>query len=207
MNSEYFLSRRKLSFRFNIFTIMKLINHHTCYSGGAEGADAYFEFFAEKFNVTVVAYSYKTKHHKSENKYELTDEEFKEGVVHVHKANEILKRSKINSYLKLLARNWFQVKNADEIYAVSTLKKVNDHLQVKGGTAWAVQMAINTNKKVFVYNQDTAQWLYWDFFYKSFKELSDNPKITTHRFAGIGTRNINIFGVNAIEELFKNTFK
>ena len=76
---------------------MKLINHHTCYSGGAEGADSYFEFFAEKFNVSVVAYSYKTKHHKSDNKRELTDDEFKEGVENVMKANEVLKRSKINT--------------------------------------------------------------------------------------------------------------
>ena len=81
---------------------MKLINHHTCYSGGAEGADSYFEFFAEKFNVSVVAYSYKTKHHKSENKHELTDDQFKEGVENVMKANEVLKRSKINQYLKFL---------------------------------------------------------------------------------------------------------
>ena len=77
---------------------MKLINHHTCYSGGAEGADSYFEFFAEKFNVSVVAYSYKTKHHKSENKHELTYDEFKQGVENVMKANEVLKRSKINQY-------------------------------------------------------------------------------------------------------------
>lgn len=186
---------------------MKFINHYTCYSGGAEGADSYFEFFAEKFHVSVVAFSYKTKFHKSENKRELTDDEFKEGVENVLKANEVLKRSKINQYLKFLARNWFQVKNAHEIYAVSSLKKVNERLQVKGGTAWAVQMAINTNKKVFVYNQDIAQWFYWDFYQQNFIELKDPPKISSYHFAGIGTRNINIFGINAIEELFKNTFE
>ncbi len=186
---------------------MNFLNHYTCYSGGAEGADAYFEFFAQKFNVSVVAYSYKTRHHKSVNKYELTEDEFKEGVEKVWKANQVLKRSKINQYLKFLARNWFQIKNAKEIYAVTTLKKVNNQLQVSGGTAWAIQMAINTNKKVFVYNQDVAQWFYWDFFKKDFIELENQPKITTHHFAGIGTRNINIFGINAIEELFKNTFE
>lgn len=186
---------------------MKPTKKYTCYSGGAEGADTYFEFFAQEFNVSVVAYSYKTKHHQSENKQELTDIEFKEGVENVWKANEVLKRAKINHYLKFLARNWFQVKNATEIYAVTTFKKVNNELQVKGGTAWAVQMAINTDKKVFVYNQDAAQWYYWDSIYKKFKVLQNQPKITSHYFAGIGSRNINIFGINAIEELFKNTFK
>ena len=66
---------------------MKCINHYICYSGGAEGADSYFEFFAEKFNVSVVAYSYKTKYHTSNNKYELTEDEFKEGVENVWKAS------------------------------------------------------------------------------------------------------------------------
>jgi len=186
---------------------MKCINHYICYSGGAEGADSYFEFFAEKFNVSVVAYSYKTKYHTSNNKYELTEDEFKEGVENVWKANEVLKRSKINQYLKLLARNWFQVKSADELYAVASLKTVNGKLQVKGGTAWAVQMAISSNKKVFVYNQDVAQWFYWDFQKQNFSTLNVQPKITSLYFAGIGTRNINIFGIHAIEELFKNTFE
>lgn len=186
---------------------MKGVNHYTCHSGGAEGADAYFEFFAKQYQVAVVAYSYKTKRHTSESKYELTDEEFKEGVENVWKANEVLKRSKINRYLNFLARNWFQVKKAQEIYAVSNLKKINNQLQVKGGTAWAVQMAIQAQKKVFVFHQDIDQWFYWDSFHMNFKELKEQPKITSHHFAGIGTRNINIFGVNAIEELFKNTFE
>lgn len=196
-----------MSFFNCIFTFMKAVYHYTCHSGGAEGADSYFEFFSKKFQVRVVAYSYRTKFHTSENKYELTTDEFNEGVENVLKANEVLKRSKINSYLKFLARNWFQVKNADEVYAVTNLKMVNNRLQVKGGTAWAVQMAINSEKKVFVYDQQTAQWLYWDTYYLNFKPLTEQPKINASNFAGIGTRNINLFGIQAIEELFKNTFQ
>lgn len=185
---------------------MKLVNQYTCYSGGAEGADAYFELFAKKFNMHVIAFSYKIKHHTSENKHELTDDEFKEGVQQVYHANRILKRSKINKYLHFLARNWYQVKKADEVFAITRLKEVNGCLQVKGGTAWAVQMAIDTKKNIFVYNQDTAEWLYYDFYYLKFKPLNRSPKITAYHFAGIGTRAINFFGINAIEELFNNTF-
>lgn len=202
-----FLTRHLASLINCIFTFMKTVNHYTCHSGGAEGADSYFEFFAKKFQVQVIAYSYKTKFHSSENKYELTVDEFKEGVAQVLKANEILKRTKINAYLKLLARNWFQVKYAHEVFAVTNLKMVQNRLQIKGGTAWAVQMAINNGKKVFVYNQQTAQWFYWDTYALHFKTLQQPPKITATHFAGIGTRNINLFGIQAIEELFKNTFE
>lgn len=185
---------------------MKLVHTYTCYSGGAEGADAYFELFAQKFNIAVVAFSYKTKRHTSANKYELTDEEFKEGVAQVYRANQVLKRSKINKYLHFLARNWYQVKKADEIFAVARLKEINGGLQVTGGTAWAVQMAIDHKKNIYVYNQDTAEWLYYDFYYLKFKPLNKSPKITAYHFAGIGTRAINFFGINAIEELFNTTF-
>ena len=185
---------------------MKLVNQYICYSGGAEGADAYFEFFAKKFNIQVVAFSYKTKYHNSENKYELSHEQFKEGVQQVYIANQVLKRSKINKYLHFLARNWFQVKNADEVFAVACLKEVNGCLQVKGGTAWAVQMAIDAKKNIYVFNQETAQWLYYDYYYLKFKPLNKTVKITTHHFAGIGTRALNFFGMQAIEDLFKNTF-
>ena len=82
-----------------------------------------FEFLSKQYNIIVIAYTYKTRFHKSQNKRELTIEEFNEGVEKVYKANETLKRSRINPYLKLLARNWFQVKYADEIFAVTVLKK------------------------------------------------------------------------------------
>src|SRR5690554_7093648 len=80
---------------------MKAVKQFICHSGGAEGADSYFEFFSKKYRVDVIAYSYKTAFHQSENKYELSESEFREGVANVYKTNEVLKRSRIQSYLKL----------------------------------------------------------------------------------------------------------
>lgn len=185
---------------------MKQNKYYKCHSGGAEGADSYFEFFSKQYRVAVVAYSYKTRFHRSENKYELNETEFKEGVDCVYKANEVLKRSRINPYLKLLARNWFQVKYAQEVFAISTLKKQNDQFAVKGGTAWAVQMAIDAHKRIFVFDQDRIQWFYYDYALADFSELKTEPKITAQDFTGIGTRNINFFGMAAVEQLFRNTF-
>src|SRR5690606_36362733 len=124
---------------------------YTCYTGGAEGTDYYFELYAKQYNLNVVAYSYKTKFHNSENKYEISVSEFKEGVEKVYQVNEILKRTGINKYLRFLARNWMQVKYSEQIFAVGVLKQSKNKLRVSGGTAWAVQMAINENKTIFFY--------------------------------------------------------
>lgn len=185
---------------------MKHAEQYTCHSGGAEGADAYFEFFSERFRVKTVAYSYKTRFHRSVNKYELTEEEFNEGRSRVLQVNEILKRSNIQRYLNLLARNWHQVKNADEIFAIVPINLNNNGFKIKGGSAWAVQMAVNAGKNIFVYDQEQLLWFYWDKVVLAFKPLKGEPRISTLNFAGIGTRNINLFGIEAIEQLYKNTF-
>jgi len=185
---------------------MKQADQYTCHSGGAEGADAYFEFFSERFRVRTVAYSYKTRFHRSVNKYELTEAEFNEGRIRVLQANEVLKRSNIQRYLNLLARNWHQVKNADEVFAIAPIRLNNKEFKIKGGSAWAVQMAVNAGKNTFVYDQEQLLWFYWDKTSEAFKTLKGEPRISTLNFAGIGTRNINLFGIEAIEQLYKNTF-
>lgn len=184
------------------------MKHYVCHSGGAIGADNYFEAIGKEFNVETIAYSYKTKFHTSNSKYELTKEEFLEGCEKVDLANETLNKFKYKHILKLLARNWFQVKNADEIFAIGNiLKRSNNTDYVKGGTGWAVQMAIDHNKKVFVFDQNIIQWFFWNSEKQIFKNCLTDPKITQNNFAGIGTRKINIFGIQAIQNLYNNSFK
>src|SRR5690606_5186491 len=131
----------------------------------------------KKFAVAVIAYSYKTAFHKSANKYELSDSEYLEGVANVIKTNEVLKRSRIHPYLKFLARNWHQVKNVDEVFAVSTFRKSNNQLQVQGGTAWAVQMAIDLQKCLWVFDQNQTEWFRYDYSHTEFRKALDLPKI------------------------------
>ena len=178
-----------------------------CHSGGAAGADFYFETFGKNFNVKTIAYSYKTKHHYSENKRELTQNEFHEGCQMVEKANITLQRFRYHRMINLLARNWFQVKNANEIFAIGSIKRTNEVQFVKGGTGWAVQMAIDSKKPVFVFDQNETRWYYWDFEINRFLVCEFEPKITNENFAGIGTRKINMFGIQAIEDLYINSFK
>ena len=178
-----------------------------CHSGGAQGADYYFQEIGKNYQVVTINYSYKTKHHHSENKKELTQNEFHEGCLMVERANKTLQRFRYQRMINLLARNWFQVKNADEIFAVGSIKKQGAFQFVKGGTGWAVQMAIDSNKPVYVFDQNEIRWYYWDFAQNEFLVYEGEPRISSINFAGIGTRKLNLFGIQAIENLYYNSFK
>ena len=129
----------------------------TCHSGGAEGSDMAWEKIGEKFGVKTRAYSYKTPHHDSPNKVEISDADYQEGIIEVNKANKWLFRFGINKYMNLLARNWSQVKYSNEIFAIGTIVEPgkkgskgfynkSKYQVVDGGTAYAVQMGINHNR-------------------------------------------------------------
>ena len=186
---------------------MKSENNLRCHSGGAIGADSYFENLSEQYGIKTLAYSYKTAYHTSKNKIELTDNEFEEGALHISIANETLTKFKYKRYLKLLARCWFQVKNAEQIFAISTIVTHNNREFVKGGTGWAVQMAIDNKKPVFIFEQNLNSWFCWDYSKNTFVKMEETPIISTTDFAGIGARNIAQNGIQAVEDLFKKSFQ
>jgi hypothetical protein len=184
------------------------LTNRTCHSGGAQGSDTYWENIGETFGVKTKAYSYKTSYHVGKNKVEISDEDFQEGVNEINKANKILGRFGIQKYMNLLARNWAQVKYSNQIFAIGYIvdpgKKSpkgyysKSKIQtVDGGTGYAVQMGINNKKEVYVFDQNTNFWHRWSYSTMSFIPLNDIPKIETQNFAGIGTREINDFGIKA----------
>jgi hypothetical protein len=192
------------------------LNNITCHSGGAEGADTYWEKMGEKINVKTRAYSYKTKMHTSPNKVEISEEDFKEGITQVFRANHWLNRYGIDKYINLLARNWCQVKYSKQIIAIGTIVNPGEktakgyrcnskYQSVDGGTGYAVQMGIDNLKDVWVFDQKTEKWFRWSYSSMSFIE-SNCPKIVVQDFAGIGTREITPAGINAIKNVYKKTF-
>lgn len=200
---------------FNIESKLDLSNI-TCHSGGAEGADSFFESIGEKYGVKTKAYSYKTHYHNSKNKVEISDEDFSEGIIEINKANKILCRYGISKYLNLLARNWSQVKYSDQIFAIGHInepgkKTIKGYYSkskiqtVDGGTGYACTCAIIHNRPLYVFDQDKDKWFRWSYTSLRFIEVKD-PKITFENFAGIGTREIKENGIKAINELYERTF-
>jgi hypothetical protein len=112
---------------------------------------------------------------------------------------------------ELLIRNWSQVKYADAVFAITTIQKEGDEMnygkkakivQGKGGTGYAIQMAINEGKPVYVFDQVRKQWV------KNINGVwsqSEVPVLTPN-FAGIGTREINEAGKQAIRDVYEKTF-
>lgn len=176
---------------------------YTCYSGGASGSDFVWENESIKHNFKVVSYTFDGHNTKSSNTFVLSPNQLKEGSKHTIIANNTLNRNifNISSYIKnLIYRDWFQVKSSETIFAIGRLQTENT---VRGGTGWSIQMSIDNKKPIYLFEQNDNQWYYYDYESNRFEIYEEIPKLT-ERFAGIGTREINDNGINAIINLFKN---
>ncbi len=193
---------------------MEYINH----SGGARGSDIAWEILGKDYGVKTIAYSFEGHRCLSPNRAILTDNELMEGWEKVLITSHNLNRNlhNITPYVrKLLSRNWFQVKNSDAIFAIGIIinpKKRNEKGYINstgkdivdGGTGYAVDLAITfTEKPVYIFEQNLNKWFLWNK--DKFEEISYIPTLTEN-FAGIGTREINDNGIEAIKNVYKNTF-
>jgi len=176
---------------------------YTCFTGGAKGSDIIFEMESLKKGFEVVAYSFDGHSTKSRNRYILNQNQLNEGFEHIKIANTRLYRNLTNLeiYTKnLISRDWFQVKNADSIFAIGIIE---NETNVSSGTGYAVACAIDNKKPVYVFDQTCNQWFYYDYEDDKFQIYEEIPKLT-YKFAGIGTRLINEEGIKAIKNLFAN---
>jgi hypothetical protein len=102
-------------------------------------------------------------------------------------------------------REWFQVKGGEAVFAIGYL--TDSMNEVKGGTGWAVQMAIDAGKPVYVFDQQFDRWFTWEEGvpgkFGRFVEC-DIPVLTGH-FAGVGTREILPNGIEAIRSVYRLT--
>lgn len=177
------------------------------------GSDTMWDVIGRQFGITEHVhfwFKYKTPLGNTQ----LTQAEFEEGWKYVLRANESLKRNNIEKFSHLLARNWFQVKNADAVYAIANYISFADQVKynkgdsgdiVGGGTGWAVQMAIDEKKPVYIHDQHFKSW-YRSLDGAAFFTKCDGP-ILCDRFAGIGTRDINDYSVEEIRRCYSRSVR
>ena len=67
--------------------------------------------------------------------------------------------------LDVLYRKYYKVKNSDTTYAFGVL--ADNRKEVEGSQGWSVQMALQLNKNVYVYDDKTQQWYKGDRFVAS----------------------------------------
>ena len=187
------------------------VNH----SGGAVGADSAWGLIGEKYGVTSRHYYFGDK--TPAGNTEISENDYAEGaskVAMAAKANYGYPYSKMKS--NLLIRNWSQAKYADAVFAIGTIVNTGERLfpsipgdtrvalqpAVSGGTGYAVEMAIQAGKPVYVFDQSRNQW------YSNINGVwskSDTPTLTPN-FAGIGSRNLTKAGEQAINDVYEKTF-
>lgn len=180
---------------------------YVCHSGGCPGADMAWETAGEEYGVVTHAYSFAEHTQYGKNQVVLTDAELSEGFNRVTLAAKKLKRdvTRTPSYIKkLLSRNWFQVKNGSSIFAIGTFD-TKDKTTVSGGTGWAVQMAKDMGKPIFVYDQDSTTWHQYNYTSQMFEPCEGIPTLTEN-FAGVGSRDLTDAGMQAILDIYKAAF-
>jgi hypothetical protein len=191
---------------------------YTCHTGGAKGADIAWESMGKKYGVKSIAYSFDGHRCWSPGRFILSDNELMDGWSRALVCSGKMKRyiEKVPTYVRqLISRDWFQVKNSDAIFAIGFIVKPgemgrkyknNSNIDVvDGGTGYAVCMAIEfRNIPIYVFDQDKEKWFKW--VDGKFEEIDYIPKLTEN-FTGIGTRDTNKKGLEAIESVYINTFE
>lgn len=185
----------------------KYVNH----SGGAEGSDKAWDEIGRSFGVT-------DHRHYRPYDYDNAPSDVRARIDEdVEKAAKALGRPSIFKGFKLVKRNWFQVENSDAIFAIGyqvppggrdSRGFVNEAFKtvVAGGTGWAVEMAIQKAKPVYLFDLKHKKWFKWNYHIDDFDRVDINPPKLTQHFAGIGTREITSAGLTAITNVYIATF-
>jgi hypothetical protein len=190
---------------------------YLCRSGGARGSDVAWGNQAKLAGHDLVHYSFVGHRPQAlTNIVRLTPKQLLEADPYLVKAAPRLKKyyragknpnDPDSGTPNLLRRNWWQVKDSDRVYAISTIK---DGI-VQGGTAWAVQMFIDRHQgqrcEAYVYEQEVRRWYRWGgpfFWWEDMSNVGpvDHPPRPFGNYAGIGTRDINQYGLKAIKDLY-----
>ena len=170
-------------------------------SGGANGADSLFEECAKFKGHQCIIYKAgvieSIAHKESYDKF----------LIYL---NLYLKRKypTDNEYINdLLRRDVLIGMHADTVFAVGTLDADS---KIRGGTAWTSYTFMTKYKfgiiPFYFFDQELAVW--YQVHLKDgnviFEQLKESPKIVgCSRYGGIGTRNLNQNGIDAIRGLYK----
>ena len=184
------------------------LSTYTNHSGGAYGGDTFWDIIGREFGVT------KHKHYREQGNTGLSQQLKKAGIEATVLTKEQMDtaRAEVKRILgkdypdtlqgNLQVRNYYQVANADAVYAVAQLADENGRAirsyldptikEVTGGTNTAVQLGIALNKPVYVWDLGLKSWFEWNGEY--FTAMSDTP-VLTKNFAGVGSRDIESYNV------------
>jgi hypothetical protein len=200
----------------------KNASEFTNFSGAAKGSDTVWENIGKEFGIgKQVNYTPKSYDELSDAQKQVLENAYEKTVSYIGRRKLSLTDADPKKVYaaKLVRRDYLQAFNAQAVFAISSFDVVADKSKplgpnvedksrqsykfiVKGGTAYAVHMAIDLGKPVYVFDQENKKWFTWKD--NRFVE-TETPTLTT-KFAGIGTREINEAGLQAIRDVYQKTF-
>lgn len=174
-----------------LLTNLKNYAGNICVSGGAAGSDCAWVRMAEFHGHDAIHFCFKNhtyKGHSTKYRVDVPDDYLECAMEYVRKANLTLSRKVPGpGYVRsLLCRNFYQIAFSDAIYAVANI----NYGYVEGGTAWAIQMFKDMNKRhgrIYVLNKVDLKWYEWK--HQEWIQI-DCPPPPCGIWAGIGSREI-----------------
>jgi hypothetical protein len=189
------------------------------YSGDAPGTDREFKKVGKQFGIRTVDYTPQTYDKLTPVQAEEVEQAYVRAVNYLgRQVISLDNEDKGKRYsAKLVRRDYLQAKAGDSVYAIiegfeTVFDKTKQGMKVigqkafkvipKGGTAYAMIMADDMGKPVYAFDQSRQEWYKYT---KGTITKIDIP-VLSERFAGVGTKNINEAGQQAIVDLFENTY-
>lgn len=175
----------------------------TLLSGAAPGSEAAFGELAERRGLAERNFTFADRAcARQRGLVVLSDEELSLGDVSWSYLTARTGREfdQSEAFRRVLQSIWHQVNPAGEVFHVGQVLPAGT---VKGGTGWAVELAKQLHKPVWVFDQDTSCWYEW---FGGDWRACNPPVISQYRFCGTGTRHLSDGGRRAIEQLFARTF-
>lgn len=174
----------------------------TFYSGGARGADSYWQHKLEDAGHEVIVYRAQDIGdiwNADLAQYREIEEQYRQAV-------KDLGRHYMSgtSYAgRLVRRDMLQVRDASAVFAVGYM--TDDYRNVSGGTGYAVARAIRMDLPIYIFDQNKEMW--FSFSYESGRFIpSVLLPILVDKSAVIGTRQLSQLGEAVIDDIIKRSF-
>lgn len=181
-----------------------LLNDYLVVTGGSQGTEQAAENLARDYGIPV-AIKIGPNHPRSSRITPLTREELNDACEPMGNAAHALTRPIPSSPIacELLLRYYYVVNNADAIFVFGYLS--SSQKQVQGNTGFAVQAAIELQKRIFLYDVNFHQWYEWHPPSARFSPMRARFPVLAPKSAILGSKAFPSKAQQALTSLFERT--
>ena len=183
---------------------LPLLNDYLVVTGGSQGTEQTAETLAIDCGIPVVI-KIGPNHPRSSRITPLTRDELNDACEPIGNAAHALTRPIPSSPIacELLLRYYYVVNDVDTLFVFGYLS--SSQKQVQGNTGFAVQAAVQLQKRIFLYDVNFHQWYEWHPPSARFSPMRARFPILAPRSAIIGSKAFPSKAQEALKSLFERT--